>query len=463
MSKHILWLHHELAKWTADGLVTPEQAAQLLQRYPRPAPGRPWGMIVFASLGAIVFGLGIILLFAYNWAAMPKYVKLACVLGPLVAAHGVGVWLHLRSERYRALGEALTVLGTMLFGAGIWLVAQIYHIEEQYPNGVLIWGVGALALAWALPSVAQALMACVLLAVWDGMEGLNFHAPQHWAPLVMVGLLVSLAWQQRSRVLLTVALPATGFTLLLNLGLRDEHLILVTLLNLAALFIAASILLRRRETRAELAPICAFYGWLAYFIVIFILTFPDAADHLLDLHWRTSKPGVGLLYWLVTLLPALAAWGAVIVGRAPPGMLSDQYRDCPLDFYLVPLSLLMAQVPPLLIGGEQWMAAPFNFVFLAHAGAFMARGCREGRLRPTIVGAVLLCFLAFGRYFDLFDNLATRGLVFLIVGGALFGEGILYSRARKAKAAAEAAAPSAPPVPPAAPAPAPAPTPEVKP
>lgn len=40
----------------------------------------------------------------------------------------------------------------MLFGAGIWLVAQIYHIEEHYPNGFLIWGLGAMALAWALPS-----------------------------------------------------------------------------------------------------------------------------------------------------------------------------------------------------------------------------------------------------------------------------------------------------------------------
>ena len=42
------------------------------------------------------------------------------------------------------------MLGTLFFGAGIWLVAQIYHIDEHFPNGFLIWGLGALALAWRI-------------------------------------------------------------------------------------------------------------------------------------------------------------------------------------------------------------------------------------------------------------------------------------------------------------------------
>jgi len=36
----------------------------------------------------------------------------------------------------RQLGEVACLLGTMLFGAGIWLVAQIYHIEEQIVAGL---------------------------------------------------------------------------------------------------------------------------------------------------------------------------------------------------------------------------------------------------------------------------------------------------------------------------------------
>jgi len=61
----------------------------------------------------------------------------------------------------------------------------------------------------------------------------------------------------------------------------------------------------------------------------------------------------------------------------------------------------------------------------------MARGSHEASLRHTVLGSVLLSALAFARYFDLFESLMVRGLVFLVVGAALFAEGILFRRARR--------------------------------
>jgi hypothetical protein len=43
----------------------------------------------------------------------------------------------------------------------------------------------------------------------------------------------------------------------------------------------------------------------------------------------------------------------------------------------------------------------------------------------------MLVALTTARYFDLFDSLAARGLVFLVVGGGLFATGLQYSRSRK--------------------------------
>jgi len=84
------------------------------------------------------------------------------------------------------------------------------------------------------------------------------------------------------------------------------------------------------------------------------------------------------------------------------------------------------------VAGQAWgVAGVFNLVFLALAADWMARGCRQGLLRPTILGSLLLVALAAARYFDLFDSLALRGLVFLAVGGLLFVEGIFFRRARR--------------------------------
>jgi uncharacterized membrane protein len=129
MQKQIKWLLAEIDRWVAEGIVTQEQAVRLRARYSPAEAGPPWGLIVFASAGAMVIGLGVILLFAYNWDAIPKFGKLALVFGALIAAHAGAVRM-LAGEGWRPkMGEALAVLGTMLYGAGIWLVAQIYNID----------------------------------------------------------------------------------------------------------------------------------------------------------------------------------------------------------------------------------------------------------------------------------------------------------------------------------------------
>jgi hypothetical protein len=53
---------------------------------------------------------------------------------------------------------------------------------------------------------------------------------------------------------------------------------------------------------------------------------------------------------------------------------------------------------------------------------------------------LLLVALISARYFDLFESLAIRGLIFLLVGGLLFAEGILFRRARRLARTAEAQA-----------------------
>jgi uncharacterized membrane protein len=136
MKKHIKWLLGEIDLWVNEGIIEPLQAAALKDRYPAPAESVAWGRIIFFSIGAILFGLGVILLFAYNWQRMHKFVKLGVILAALIGAHGAGYWLRRPASRYQTAGEGLHLLGTMLFGAGIWLVAQIYHIEEHYPNAL---------------------------------------------------------------------------------------------------------------------------------------------------------------------------------------------------------------------------------------------------------------------------------------------------------------------------------------
>lgn len=207
MKKHVRWLNAQLPAWVTQGLVTPGQADQLRRLYPPPEETLPWGMLIFSGIGAVVVGLGVILLLAYNWQLIPKFGKLTLVFGAVGLMHGTGLRLLQASDWRRQLGEALTLLGTMFFGAGIWLVAQIYHIDEHYPNGFLLWAFGALAMAWAMPSITQGILAAVTLSIWGGSESLGFGTTVHWAPLLLALGVGGLAAKERSP-LLWLVLPS---------------------------------------------------------------------------------------------------------------------------------------------------------------------------------------------------------------------------------------------------------------
>ncbi|MFX0209510.1 MAG: DUF2157 domain-containing protein, partial [Candidatus Hodarchaeota archaeon] len=85
MTKYLRWLTKELELWCEDGIISKDQAEAIMGRYPDIPPAHAWGRIIFFSLGAILVGLGVILLFAYNWRGLDKIVKLMVVFSAIFA------------------------------------------------------------------------------------------------------------------------------------------------------------------------------------------------------------------------------------------------------------------------------------------------------------------------------------------------------------------------------------------
>lgn len=439
MKPRIRWLFAQLDDWVRRGLVDAAQAARIRQLYPAAGPALPWSTVLFTGLGAVVAGLGVILLLAYNWQAIPRLGKLAVILAALAGLHATSLWLWPQTGWRRQVAEAVGLLGTMFFGAGIWLVAQAYHIEEHYPNGYLMWGLGALALGWAMPSRIQGLLAAVILAVWSGCEAAGFDTPMHGAPLLILLGAGGLACRLRSLLLLGAALTACSVSLLFNTGAVAPDLLYSVALNTAVLFVGLSALAARSERFPRSALVWQGLGLAGFLLVVYILSFPAAAEDLLSWPrhgpWRQAPVHRGEFYgyaWTPFAL-ALAVWaGLAWLARpgAPPERRPFAGR---FEYWLLPLTALGAQVAAATGTSEEgWLTAGiFNLVFLALAATWMGRGCREGALRPTVLGSGLLVALVVARYFDLFESLLARGLVFLMLGGILFAEGLFYRRARR--------------------------------
>jgi hypothetical protein len=67
----------------------------------------------------------------------------------------------------------------------------------------------------------------------------------------------------------------------------------------------------------------------------------------------------------------------------------------------------------------------------------MGRGCMNAHLLPTIIGSLLLIALMIARFIDFVDNLAVRGVIFLVVGILIFSQGFFYVRSKKKRALQE--------------------------
>jgi hypothetical protein len=85
------------------------------------------------------------------------------VVGAVAVFHLAGA---LTADRSPALASTLHACGTVALGGGIFLSGQIFHLQEHWPGGLLLWALGAW-LGWALlRDWSQAMLAAVLTPAW---------------------------------------------------------------------------------------------------------------------------------------------------------------------------------------------------------------------------------------------------------------------------------------------------------
>lgn len=171
------WLQTALSDWQQQGILTPEQAGRIQSLYPPEpdAPGKQSRILyVLGAMAAFLFGAALLLVIGYNWSDMPREAKLGIMLGGTALVHGLGFWLH-RRMGWPLAAEIAHFLGCIVYGAGIWLVAQAYHLDAHYPDGMWWWALGVLPLVILSGAPLFHLLYVALLAVWCGMEVIGFQ------------------------------------------------------------------------------------------------------------------------------------------------------------------------------------------------------------------------------------------------------------------------------------------------
>jgi uncharacterized membrane protein len=164
------WERH-LERWTNAGLIPLDVAARV-RAYELDQgrhQGLRWPVRLAIALGALLLGAGVLLFVAAHWDTLSPGTRFGLVLLLIGVFH---ITAALTMERFAVLAIALHAVGTICLGAGIFLAGQIFHLEEHWPGGVLLWALGAW-IGWTLlRDWPHAGLIAVLTPLWLSSEWL---------------------------------------------------------------------------------------------------------------------------------------------------------------------------------------------------------------------------------------------------------------------------------------------------
>ena len=136
-------ISQKLNKWQSAGLISKEQATQIINYETKNT--KPYLMYALVFLSIFFIGSGVISLIAANWDVIPYFVKLTLDF-LLLGACGCGVY-YTQNKDKKIYFEALLFLFALLSLATIGLIAQIYQLQSDGPVAFLLWSVLMLPLS----------------------------------------------------------------------------------------------------------------------------------------------------------------------------------------------------------------------------------------------------------------------------------------------------------------------------
>ncbi len=118
---------------------------------------------ILVTIGSLLIGLGILSFIASNWQYMGKSLKVIVI----IAALGISIFTSFKLEKsYPKTSKAFLYLSALIYGAGIFLMEQIFNISGELPQAFLLWTLGVVPMALILKEKILFIFAHILAMIY---------------------------------------------------------------------------------------------------------------------------------------------------------------------------------------------------------------------------------------------------------------------------------------------------------
>ena len=414
-------LKNEIPAWVTEGIVSEDGARRLSERYQldtldKESSGLLSGAIY--ALGGLLLGGGLISFVAANWDAIPTFAKVAVLMAALIGLHTSG-WVLWHRKGWPTLGHALVFCGSLVFGANIGLMAQIFHISGDWYGLFAAWTIGAGVMAYAARSWITG-----LLALGTGTLWFLGYASDEWSwklalvPIILTGVFGYLAFSLKSRALYVGAALELALTMAVLGGVHGRpSRVMVAVASAGFLAWMLGEFHRTQRIGEIFGNAIAGIGIVILGVCSYIWSFKEFWTIR---SWWEPKPSI---IWLIPVIVCLIAATAIVVMQ----IRVKNFRFLPLGTAVAIMGA--AAIIPRAQGDSETLP-----VVLSNAGAFLIAGTaavvgiRDERRIAFWAGTLYTMLLIVSRFLEYETSLLLKSAVFTGCGLAMIAAGVAYEK-----------------------------------
>lgn len=186
-------LASDLARWQSDGVITSATGDAIRTALP-PMPRAVNIPTVVGIVGGLLIAAAFLAFVAANWTEIARPARFAILIAGIVGSYGIGAFFDRSSRPY--LADISATVGSIVFGASIALVGQMYHLAEDFAAGMMLWS--AVSLLAAILTGSRGALAVALAAgcFWSGTRVTELGDAPH-VPFVafwFAGAVLAVIW-----------------------------------------------------------------------------------------------------------------------------------------------------------------------------------------------------------------------------------------------------------------------------
>ena len=411
-------LSNDLEELIRHQIIDTHTAERIQQYYALQNEKQPNRMVLlFGVLGAVLTGLGILLMVAHNWEHLSKFLKTAIALGLLLTGQIICLYVLLKKRDSRVWNEAASAFLCLALASCVSLIAQIYHLSGPFDEYIFYWCLFTIPLVYLFSSSATAVI-CLFGCTLYMMENSLGRIDVAYKLLIYLLLLTLLmphyikSWKVPDHALLPVLHWSIPLSLLFTPALIAKDygdLTFVSYFSMLSLFVMIGSL-PALKGQGLLKNGFLMLGLGGIVLLLWILSFDGFWNSLLRNADKLMN-GLGHAEFLYAL--ALTALALIFYFLRKNALPWNAWSGFQLGFALFIFIFF--------IGTQSSVATLLINVFGFILGAAVTReGLVKHHIGTLNFGLILLAGLIICRFFDSELSYVLRGMLFVAIGIGLF-------------------------------------------